>query len=89
MKLIKLLFVVIVALVVTNVTYANRGVDESIVVADLSREIAVMQNQNTILKAQVAQAGAIGNLSTKLAEAGFVESPKVVNLSSTSSVASR
>lgn len=89
MKLIKLLFGVIVVLVIANVTLTNRSVDEGIVVANLSKEISELQNQNTILKGQVASLGSIGNLTAKLAEAGFVETPKVVSLPTTSSVASR
>lgn len=89
MKLIKILFMVIVALVITNVTLANRTVDEGVVVANLTRDINELHNQNTILRSQVAASGAIGNLSTKLAEAGFVESTKIVSLSPTSNVASR
>jgi len=89
MKLIKILFILIVALVIGNVTLTNRGVDEGVVIAGLTREISALQNENTILKAQVAAAGAIGNLTTKLAEAGFVETPKVATLQTVSSVASR
>lgn len=89
MKLIKLLFAIIVALVITNVTLTNRGVDEGVVVSGLAREIETLQNENTILKAQVAEDGAIGNLTVKLAEAGFVETPRVASLSTVSSVASR
>lgn len=90
MKLIKFLFVIIVALVITNVTLTNRNVDEGVIVANLGREIASLQNDNTILKSQVAAAGALGSLTQKIAEAGFVvTSPVVVALPSTSSVASR
>ena len=89
MKLIKCLFVVIIVLVIANVTLTNRSVDEGVVVSGLSRDIATLQNQNTILKAQVAESGAIGNLTTKLAEAGFTESPKIASLKTASSVALR
>lgn len=89
MKLIKALFAVIVILVVISVTLTNRSVDESVIVADLTRDIASLQNENTILRAQVASAGSIGNLSVKLQEAGFVESAKVASLSPVVAVASR
>jgi hypothetical protein len=89
MKIIKLLFAIIVLLVIGSVTLTNRSVDEGVIVADLTREISNLQNENTILKAQVAAAGSIGNLTTKLAEAGFTESPKVFSLAVVSSVASR
>jgi len=89
MKLIKALFILIIALVITNVTLTNRSVDESIVVANLSQEIATLQNQNTILRAQVALDGSLGTLSTKIADAGFVETPSVVALKTSSPVASR
>lgn len=89
MKLIKALFAVIVVLVIGNVTIANRSVDESLVVSDLSSEISSLQNENTILKSEVAQAGSLGNLSLRIEEAGFVSSEKIASLETTSSVASR
>lgn len=89
MKLIKFLFVIIVALVIANVTLTNRSVDESVVMADLSREIELLQNENTILKSEVASAGSLNKISENIATAGFVETPKVVTLSAPSSVASR
>ena len=89
MKLIKALFAVIVVLVIGNVTIANRSVDESIVVSDLSAEIASLQNENTILKSSVASAGSLGTLSLMIEEAGFVASPKIATITTTSSVASR
>lgn len=89
MKLIKALFAVIVMLVIGNVTLANRSVDESLVVSDLSSEIAALQNENTILKSVVASAGSIGSLSTKIEEAGFVATPKIAAVQGTLQVASR
>lgn len=89
MKLIKLLFAVITLLVIANVTLTNRTVDESVVVSRLNQEIEILQNENTILRAQVAQAGSLGNLTLKLQEAGFVTSPQVVAVDTTTSVASR
>lgn len=89
MKLIKLLFIVIVGLVIANVTLTNRTIDEGVTVANLSREISTLHDQNTIMKATVASAGSLGNLSTKLIEVGFVEPTNVVSLSITSNVASR
>lgn len=89
MKLIKALFAVIIVLVIGNVTIANRSVDESIVVSDLSAEIASLQNENTILKSSVASAGSLGMLSLRIEEAGFVASPKIATITTTSSVASR
>jgi hypothetical protein len=89
MKLIKALFAVIVVLVIGNVTVANRSVDESLVVSDLSAEIAALQNENTILKSSVATAGSIGTLSAKIEEAGFISTPKIAAVETGSSVASR
>lgn len=89
MKLIKALSIIIVILMIGSVTLTNRNVDESIVVGDLTKEITDLQNQNTILKAQVATEGSLSNLSLKLEEAGFIESPKVVSIPLSSSVASR
>jgi len=89
MKLIKLLFIIITGLVITNVTLTNRTVDESVVVSKLNQDIATLQNENTILKAQVAEAGSLDKLTLKLAEAGFVETTQIVSVNTTSSVASR
>lgn len=89
MKLIKALSAVIVLLVIANVTLTNRSVDEGVVVANLTKDIAELQNQNTILRATVAEAGSLDALSERIAEAGFVDSPKVVSLSTPTSVASR
>ena len=89
MKLIKLLFAVITLLVITNVTLTNRSVDESLVVADLSRDITSLQKENTILKAQVASLGSLGTIREKIAEAGFTAAPKVASITTSSSVASR
>jgi hypothetical protein len=89
MKLIKFLFILIVALVIGNVTLTNRSVDEGVVLANLTRDIATLQNQNIILRAQVAADGSLGNLTTRLTEAGFTDSPKVVSLQTSTSVALR
>lgn len=89
MKLIKVLFAVIVALVIGNVTLTNTAVDEGVVVARLTEEIAQIENDNTIMAATVAASGSLGSLSTQLESAGFVESSKVVAIPTPASVASR
>lgn len=89
MKLIKFLSLIILALVITNVTLTNRSVDESLVVSDMTRQIATLQNDNAILKAEVAKLGSISTLRAQIEAAGFVDSPKVVSISAISSVASR
>ena len=89
MKLIKALSLIIVILVISSVTLTNRSVDESLVVGELNREIASLENQNTILKAEVSAIGSLGNLSVLIEEAGFSASPTLVTLPGTTSVASR
>ncbi len=89
MKLIKILSGLIVALVIWNVTLTNRSVDDSLVVANLDKEISALQNQNTILRSRVASLGSLGNLRHRIEQAGFVANPTVVALPDTSSVASR
>ncbi len=89
MKLIKALSLIIVILVISSVTLTNRSVDESLVVGELTREIASLENQNTILKAEVSATGSLGNLSLLIEEAGFSASPTLVTLPGTTSVASR
>jgi len=89
MKIIKLLSFVIVALVIANVTLTNKSVDESLVVSNLSRDIAILENENTILKAEVASSGSIKELSTRIEAAGFVSTGNIASLPSVSNVASR
>lgn len=89
MKLIKILFILIVGLVIANVTLTNRTVDDSLVVSNLDKQIASLQNQNTILRAEVASLGSLGAVQSKIAAAGFTDAPKVVSLQDTSSVALR
>lgn len=89
MKLIKALFVVIIALVIGNVTLANRSVDEGILVSDLTNEINSLQNQNTILRSDVASAGSLSSMATRIEEAGFVVTPKIASVQTGASVASR
>jgi hypothetical protein len=89
MKIIKLLSFVIVALVIANVTLTNKSVDESLVVSNLSRDIAILENENTILKAEVASAGSIKELSARIEAAGFVSTGNIASLPSVSNVASR
>lgn len=89
MKLIKILFVVIIILVIGNVTLTNQTLDEGFFVSKLNEEIVQIQNDNTILRSQVASIGSLSNLSDKLEAAGFVESPKVVSIPTPSSVATR
>ena len=89
MKIIKLLSFIIVALVIGNVTLTNRSVDESLIVSNLSRDIAILQNENTILKAEVASSGSIKELSSRIEAAGFVSTANIASLPSVSNVASR
>jgi hypothetical protein len=89
MKIIKFLSFIIVALVLGNVTLTNRSLDESLVVSNLSRDIATLQNENTILKAEVASAGSIKQLSARIEAAGFVSTGNIASLPSVSNVASR
>lgn len=89
MKIIKLLSFVIVALVIANVTLTNKSVDESLVVSNLSRDIAAIQNENMILKAEVASAGSIKELSPRIQAAGFESTLNIASLPSVSNVASR
>ncbi len=86
MKLIKLFSCIIVALVIGSVTMSNRSVDESLVVANLDKQISSLQDQNTILRAQVASAGALTGMSDKIAAAGFTASPVIASLQRTTSV---
>ncbi len=89
MKLVKILAVVIIALVIGNVTLTNRNVDESVVVATLTKQITTLQNQNTIAAAQVAELGSITHVSHQLAELGFTETPKLAALPAAPDVALR
>ena len=89
MKLVKILSLVIVALVITNVTLTNRAVDQSVTVSDYSREIENLNHENALLNAAIAEAGSLTKLRVLIEEAGFVGSSNVVALPTISSVASR
>lgn len=89
MKLIKLLSAVIVLLVVVNVTLTNKAVDQSVTVSDLTKDIAQITHENTLLSARIADAGSLTKLRAMIDEAGFVSTPKVASLPGTPAVASR
>ncbi len=89
MKLIKILSAIIVLLVITNVTLTNRSVEDGLTLTHLSKDISQLQNQNTILRAKIASAGALTGIKEKLLLAGYTESPRVVALPDNSAVASR
>jgi len=89
MKIVKLLFAVIAILLVANVVIANNAVDESLVVTKVSQEIATLSEENMQLRQEVARAGSLSQLQEKILALGFVENPKVVSLSTTSSLALR
>lgn len=89
MKLIKLLSVIIVTLVITNVTLSNRAVDQSETVTKLSQEIARLDHENTLLSVSIAEAGSLAKLRKAIDEAGFVASRDVVALGTPAAVASR
>jgi hypothetical protein len=89
MKLVKALALVIVALVITNVTLTNRAVDQSVTVSTYNEEIETLNHENALLNAAIAEAGSLTKLRVLIENAGFIESPKVVSLQATSSVASR
>ena len=89
MKLVKLLSIVIVGLILTNVTLTNRAVDQSVVVSDLTRQIAELDHSNALQNARIAEVGSLTALSEAIEAAGFIASPKIVSLPTISSVASR
>ena len=89
MKIVKLLFVVIAALVVTSVTYSNHSLDDSQKVADLSSEITSLEKENVILRSQIADAGSLTKIASKVEEMGFVPAEVVVSIDAPLNVASR
>ena len=84
MKLVKLFSLVIFFLVVTNVVVANAAVDESVEVKSINAEITSLSNQNIVLKQQIAALGSLTNIQSKIEAMGFVESPQIVSLTSSS-----
>lgn len=89
MKLVKLLAIFIVALVVSSVTLSNHSLDDSDRVADLNRELEVLEHQNTILRAELAEVGSLTQVASRIEELGFVENPPVVTLTIPGNVALR
>lgn len=84
MKLVKLFSLIIFFLVVTNVVVANAAVDESVAVKSINAEITSLSNQNIVLKQQIAALGSLANIESKVEAMGFVESPQIVSLTSSS-----
>lgn len=89
MKLVKLLFIVIAALLIGNVIVANSAVDESVSVKTISAEIENLTQQNIVLKQDIAQAGSLTKIASRVEELGFVDTPKVMTVNNTSNVALR
>ena len=89
MKLVKLFFVVIAGLVLTSVTLSNHSLDDSEKVSALSQEVIQLEKDNTVLRAEIAEAGSLTKLSGRVEELGFVGSPQVVTLTRTGAVALR
>lgn len=89
MKIVKFFFVVIAILLVVNVVITNNAVDESLVVTKLSHDITILSEENMQLRQEVAHAGSLINLQEKILALGFVDNPKIVSLSTTTSLALR
>ncbi len=65
---------------------SNRSVDQSIIISNLDQQISKLQDQNTLLKAQVASTGALTSINDKIVAAGFTEPAKIASLKIGSSV---
>jgi hypothetical protein len=89
MKLVKLLSLIIVTLVLTNVTLTNHAVDQSVTVSGLNSQITELEHNNTLLSVKISEAGSLTKLRAGIEAAGFVTSPTIVSLSAPTSVASR
>lgn len=89
MKLVKLLGMVIVVLLIGNVVLANTAVDESLTVKAVSAEIEALEQRNLNLKQTIAKEGSLQQISLRLEASGYVTTPRVVTLNTTSAVALR
>jgi cell division protein FtsL len=89
MKLVKILTIIIIALVIGSVTLTNRNVDESVEVANLTKQITVIQNQNTVLTAEVAELGSLTHVSSEISALGFTDTPKIASIPTPPAVALR
>ncbi len=89
MKIVKLLSVLIVMLVIGNVTLTNRSVDDSLYVAELTKNIQTLNSNNLIRETRIAELGSLPQLTAKIEAAGFVATPQIVALPTPSSVALR
>lgn len=78
MKLIKLLFVFIVGLVLTNVTLTNRSLDQSLQMSELSAEIQSLTKEVSILEAQLASKGSLTAQEIKIKELGFLPPSQII-----------
>lgn len=89
MKLIKLLSLIIASLLIGNVVIANTAVDESVTVKTMSAEIQALTQQNLALKQQIASNGSLTAIANRVEALGFVETPKVMAVTVSSTVALR
>ncbi|HBD02230.1 MAG: hypothetical protein UX59_C0033G0002 [Microgenomates group bacterium GW2011_GWA1_46_7] len=89
MKLIKLLSLIIVTLIITNITLTNRAVDQSTLVSALTVQIQTLENDVTRSRAEIADLGSLTRLQDLILAAGFSETPTLVTLPTAASVALR
>lgn len=73
MKLISLLAAVILCLVVTSVTAANRTADSSLRLTEVESEVQALEQEVAILKSQVDEASSLTSLESRATAAGYIE----------------
>ena len=82
MKLIKLLCIIIVGLVITSVTFANHGLDQSLEMTKLNQDIVALAKENSLKEATLAKATSLATLETRIEQAGFKTPTRVLAVGS-------
>lgn len=89
MKIIKLLGVLIVLLVIVSVTLSNHSLDDSEIVAKLTRDNSSLEHANAILRAEIADQGSLTKTIEVIKASGYQSPDNIATLPIPGQVASR
>jgi len=73
-------FVLIIALGILQVYFSNSLSCEGRSLKDLENKIEAISEENDLLKGEIVSYGGLSSLKEKAEELGYIEKPRVVNL---------
>lgn len=80
MKIIKILSVVIMALIISNLYFTNNLVGRGEVINEITADIHEIEHENRKLEIQIAKKTSLTNLQEKISQAGFVDPENIATL---------